>query len=48
MSNGYGAFPANEVDEAVGRYIADTSIPAGNKQVKERLADISREIRRRF
>ena len=44
----YGSFPANQVEEAVGRYLADDSVSSDNRQVKEKLADIVREVRRRF
>ena len=46
--NSYEVFPATEVEAAVGRFLAD--VPSGDNfsEVRERLQDINREIRRRF
>jgi hypothetical protein len=46
--NSYEVFPANEVEAAVGRYLADVPSSDAYGDVRDRLQDINRDIRRRF
>lgn len=46
--NAYEVFPANEIEVAIGRYLADAPSSDGYRDVRECLQDINREIRRRF
>ena len=48
-NGGMSVFPANDVEHAVGRYLADSAGGSGVKaSTREKLQEVQREIRRRF
>lgn len=49
-SNTYGAFPANQVEEAIGGYLGDASLDVNeqSRACREKLQEVLREVRRRF